>query len=119
MVTDFLAVEPEPYLRKLAARPARRLAEARRVLRANGTLRFLEHTVAAIPALRVVQRVADAAVWPRLAGGCHTATDLAAQGRARRGRPDAGRWTARGGPDVAAPLRVGAGAAPMCLHRLR
>jgi ubiquinone/menaquinone biosynthesis C-methylase UbiE len=117
-VTEVLAVEPEPYLRRLAARagttaplavtivagraeqlplpdhsadaavlclvmcslPDRRaaLAEARRVLRANGTLRFLEHTVAATPGLRVVQRVADATVWPRLAGGCHTATDPAA-----------------------------------------
>jgi SAM-dependent methyltransferase len=86
-VTEVLAVEPEPYLRRLAAqaattapipvtivagraeqllladhsadavvlclvlcslpdRPAA-LTEARRVLRASGTLRFLEHTIAA------------------------------------------------------------------------
>ena len=114
-VTEVLAVEPEPYLRSLAARAATTapisvtvvagraerlllpdhsadaavlclvlcslpnrpaaLAEARRVLRANGTLRFLEHTIAATPGLRVVQRVVDATVWPRLAAGCHTATD--------------------------------------------
>jgi ubiquinone/menaquinone biosynthesis C-methylase UbiE len=117
-VTEVLAVEPEPYLRTLAARaataapipvtvvagraeqlplpdhsadavvlclvlcslPDRRaaLADAGRVLRANGTLRFLEHTIAATPGLRVVQRVADATVWPRLAAGCRTATDPAA-----------------------------------------
>ena len=114
-VTEVLAVEPEPYLRTLAARaattapipvtvvagraeqlplpdrsadaavlclvlcslPDRRaaLADAGRVLRANGTLRFLEHTIAATPGLRVVQRAADATVWPRLAAGCNTATD--------------------------------------------
>jgi ubiquinone/menaquinone biosynthesis C-methylase UbiE len=117
-VTEVLAVEPEPYLRRLAAqaattapipvavvagraeqlvladhsadavvlclvlcslpdRPAA-LTEARRVLRASGTLRFLEHTIAATPGLRVVQRIADATVWPRFAAGCHTATDPAA-----------------------------------------
>ncbi|MPZ67163.1 MAG: methyltransferase domain-containing protein [Pseudonocardiaceae bacterium] len=51
------------------------LAELRRVLRPGGTLRFLEHTIADTPGLRAVQRVADATVWPLLAGGCHTATD--------------------------------------------
>jgi ubiquinone/menaquinone biosynthesis C-methylase UbiE len=53
------------------------LAEIRRVLRPNGTLRFLEHTIAETPGLRIAQRVADATVWPLLAGGCHTATDPA------------------------------------------
>jgi len=117
-VTEVLAVEPEPYLRTLAARAATTapipvtvvagraeqlplpdcsadaavlclvlcslpdrcaaLADASRVLRANGTLRFLEHTIAATPGLRVVQRVADATVWPRLAAGCRTATAPAA-----------------------------------------
>ncbi len=57
-------------------RPAA-LAEIRRVLRPNGTLRFLEHTIAETPGLRIAQRVADATVWPLLAGGCHTATDPA------------------------------------------
>lgn len=54
------------------------LAEVRRVLRPGGTLRFLEHTIADTPGLRAVQRIADATVWPLLAGGCHTATDPAA-----------------------------------------
>lgn len=57
-------------------RPAA-LAELRRVLRLRGTLRFLEHTIAETPGLRAVQRIADATVWPLLAGGCHTATDPA------------------------------------------
>lgn len=55
-------------------RPAA-LAELLRVLRPGGTLRFFEHTRAETPGLRMVQRVADATVWPLLAGGCHTSTD--------------------------------------------
>ncbi|MGD9986245.1 class I SAM-dependent methyltransferase [Pseudonocardia sp.] len=49
--------------------------EPRRVLRSGGTVRFLEHTVADTPGLRRVQRIADATIWPLVAGGCHTATD--------------------------------------------
>jgi SAM-dependent methyltransferase len=114
-VTSVVAVEPEPYLRDLAARAAAgaavpidvragtaellplpdasadsavlclvmcslperpaALAEVRRVLRPGGTLRFLEHTLADTRGLRTVQRVADATLWPLLAGGCHTATE--------------------------------------------
>lgn len=55
-------------------RPAA-LAELRRVLRPGGVLRFLEHGRAATSGLRAVQRVADATLWPLLAGGCRTATD--------------------------------------------
>ncbi len=52
------------------------LAEARRVLRPTGELRFLEHVRAPEPgAVRVLQRVLDATVWPRLFGGCHTSRD--------------------------------------------
>jgi ubiquinone/menaquinone biosynthesis C-methylase UbiE len=51
------------------------LEELRRVLRPGGELRFLEHTIAGDRRLRTVQRIADATVWPLLAGGCHTATD--------------------------------------------
>jgi ubiquinone/menaquinone biosynthesis C-methylase UbiE len=51
------------------------LAELRRVLRPGGTLHFLEHTIAETRGLRMVQRLADATLWPLLAGGCHTSTD--------------------------------------------
>ncbi|MDN5913600.1 MAG: class I SAM-dependent methyltransferase [Pseudonocardia sp.] len=51
------------------------LSEVQRVLRPGGSLRFLEHTIADTPGLRRAQRIADATVWPLLAGGCHTATD--------------------------------------------
>jgi ubiquinone/menaquinone biosynthesis C-methylase UbiE len=54
------------------------LAEARRVLRAGGELRFLEHVRAHEPgAMRTVQRALDATVWPRLFGGCHCGRDTA------------------------------------------
>jgi ubiquinone/menaquinone biosynthesis C-methylase UbiE len=52
------------------------LAQARRVLRSGGELRFLEHVQAPEPgAMRRVQRVLDATVWPHLFGGCHTGRD--------------------------------------------
>lgn len=51
------------------------LAELHRVIRPGGQLRFLEHVIAESPGLRRVQRVADATLWPLLAGGCHTARD--------------------------------------------
>ena len=54
------------------------LAEVRRVLRAGGTVRFLEHTRAESRGLRAVQRTVDATVWPRLTGGCRTSTDTVA-----------------------------------------
>lgn len=113
-----VAVEPEPYLRALAAQaaqtapvpvtvrpgtadrlplpdhsvdaavlclvmcslddPPAALAELARVLRPGGTLRFFEHTIADTLGLRAVQRIADATVWPLLAGGCRTARDPAA-----------------------------------------
>ncbi len=54
------------------------LAEARRVLSPTGELRFLEHVRADEPgAVRTFQRVLDATVWPRLAGGCHLSRDTA------------------------------------------
>ncbi|WP_432947464.1 methyltransferase domain-containing protein [Kribbella sp. CA-253562] len=55
------------------------LAEAFRVLRPGGELRFYEH-VAAEPGRRLarVQRIADKTVWPWLTGGCHVGRDTAA-----------------------------------------
>jgi ubiquinone/menaquinone biosynthesis C-methylase UbiE len=54
------------------------LAEARRVLRQGGELRFLEHVRAHEPGgVRTLQRVLDSTVWPRLFGGCHTGRDTA------------------------------------------
>jgi ubiquinone/menaquinone biosynthesis C-methylase UbiE len=57
------------------ADPARALAEARRVLRPGGEVRFYEHVAAQSPGLRRVQAVADRTVWPLLVGGCHTGRD--------------------------------------------
>ncbi|GAA3446528.1 class I SAM-dependent methyltransferase [Planomonospora venezuelensis] len=54
------------------------LAEMRRVLVPGGQLRFLEHVRADSAGLVRVQRLLDATVWPRLAGGCHTGRDSAA-----------------------------------------
>jgi SAM-dependent methyltransferase len=55
--------EPEDVLRQLYSR-----------LRPGGELRYLEHV--ASPGVRGgLQRVADATVWPRLLGNCHTHRD--------------------------------------------
>lgn len=54
------------------------LREIRRVLRPGGQLRFLEHVQARAPGLRRLQRLADATLWPPLAGGCHTGRDTVA-----------------------------------------
>ncbi|ONI92247.1 SAM-dependent methyltransferase [Saccharothrix sp. ALI-22-I] len=54
------------------------LREIHRVLKPDGQLRFLEHVRADTPGLARVQRVLDATLWPRLAGGCHTGRDTAA-----------------------------------------
>jgi SAM-dependent methyltransferase len=56
----------------------RALAELRRVLRADGELRFYEHVIAHNRAAATLQRFADAAFWPRVAGGCHMGRDTRA-----------------------------------------
>lgn len=54
------------------------LAEARRVLRPGGELRFLEHVQEPEPgAVRRLQGALDATIWPRLCGGCHLQRDTA------------------------------------------
>ncbi|OIV37037.1 methyltransferase type 11 [Mangrovactinospora gilvigrisea] len=50
------------------------LAEAARVLKPNGEMRFYEHTVSPRPRHARLQRMLDP-VWRRLGGGCHLARD--------------------------------------------
>ncbi len=116
-VTEVVAVEPEPYLRRLALAAARRapvpirvvdgtaealpapdtavdavvaslvlctvqdldraLAEARRVLRPGGTLRFFEHVRGEDPRLARWQDRLERP-WGWLAGGCHPNRDTVA-----------------------------------------
>lgn len=54
------------------------LAELHRILQPGGQLRFFEHVQADSPAMRRLQRVLDATVWPLLNGGCHTGRDTQA-----------------------------------------
>jgi ubiquinone/menaquinone biosynthesis C-methylase UbiE len=54
------------------------LAEVVRVLRPGGELRFFEHVVSPHRVRALCQRLLDATVWPRLAGGCHLARDTGA-----------------------------------------
>ncbi|TFV55574.1 class I SAM-dependent methyltransferase [Mycobacterium sp. PS03-16] len=57
--------------------PAGVLRGLRSMLRPGGQLRYLEHVAATGPRARL-QRLADATVWPRLAGNCHTHRDTEA-----------------------------------------
>jgi hypothetical protein len=50
------------------------LREVFSMLRPGGELRYLEH-VASAGARGRLQRFADATIWPRLAGNCHTHRD--------------------------------------------
>lgn len=54
------------------------LAELYRVIRPGGELRFYEHVLAHARWESRFQRLADATLWPRLAGGCHLARDTTA-----------------------------------------
>lgn len=51
------------------------LHEIRRMLRPGGELRFYEHVISNRPAMARLQRIADATIYPPLAGGCHCARD--------------------------------------------
>lgn len=90
------------------------LGELARVLRSGGTLHFLEHTFADTPGLLRVQRLADATVWPLLAGGCHTSGDpvgaIAAAGfeitSCRRLRFPADRFVQPASPHVLGTARL-------------
>jgi ubiquinone/menaquinone biosynthesis C-methylase UbiE len=116
-VTELIAVEPEPYLRRQAEKAAgsvpvsvqvvpgvaaslslpeksvdavvvcgvlcsvpdqrEALAEFRRVLRADGELRFYEHVRSRRPGFARWQRRVNL-IWPRLMGGCQTDRDTLA-----------------------------------------
>lgn len=52
------------------------LGELYRVIRPGGQLRFFEHVAAEGKALRLLQCLADASVWPMLTSGCRTRDPL-------------------------------------------
>ncbi len=54
------------------------LAELHRVIRPEGELRFYEHVRSNRPREARVQELADATLWPHLAGGCNLARDTRA-----------------------------------------
>jgi ubiquinone/menaquinone biosynthesis C-methylase UbiE len=54
------------------------IGELHRVLRPGGELRFNEHVVSERRAWRVLQRTADATLWPIVSGGCHLGRDTRA-----------------------------------------
>ncbi|MEA2144509.1 MAG: hypothetical protein QOG59_96 [Solirubrobacteraceae bacterium] len=54
------------------------LAEARRVLKPGGELRFYEHVISRRPAKAAFQRAFTATLWKRMAGGCHMDRDTGA-----------------------------------------
>jgi ubiquinone/menaquinone biosynthesis C-methylase UbiE len=95
--------------------PQTALRELYRVLRPGGQLRFFEHVRAGTPALARIQRLADATVWPRLFGGCHTGRDTAAAIRSagfRIERLDRFRFPDTRLPLPAAPHILGAAVRP-------
>ena len=51
------------------------LAEARRVLKPGGEIRFYEHVISHKPGKAAFQRAFTKTVWKRIAGGCHMDRD--------------------------------------------
>ena len=87
-VTEGVAAEPERRLAVLARKPdsaavlcslvlcsvdapAKAVGQLFSMLRPGGELRYLEHVASAGPRARL-QRIADATLWPRMFGNCHT-----------------------------------------------
>jgi ubiquinone/menaquinone biosynthesis C-methylase UbiE len=65
---------------------ARALAEARRVLRPGGELRFYEHVVSRTRGGLALQRALDrSGIWPLVGAGCHLTNDTEASIRATAG----------------------------------
>lgn len=60
------------------ADPMVALRELARVLKPGAELRYYEHVVSLREGSARLQRLLDATVWPRLAGGCHMARDTGA-----------------------------------------
>ncbi|MDO5737166.1 MAG: class I SAM-dependent methyltransferase [Propionibacteriaceae bacterium] len=55
--------------------PLSTVTELLRALRPGGTLVFLEHHASDKPGIRLIQKAADATLWPFFAGGCHLHRD--------------------------------------------
>jgi len=92
--------------------PAAAMAELRRVLRPGGELRFYEHVRSEHSGFARFQQAADG-LWPRLAGGCHTARD------SERAIVDAGFRIERSRRLTFRPCSVIAPIAPHVLGRAR
>jgi ubiquinone/menaquinone biosynthesis C-methylase UbiE len=58
--------------------PQQAITELFRVIRPGGEFRFFEHVIAEKPSAVRLQRLADATIWPHVAGGCHLARDTRA-----------------------------------------
>lgn len=60
--------------------PGKAMAEASRVLKPGGSLRFFEHVISSKPRKARIQRLLDrSGIWPGMAGGCHCSRDTTAE----------------------------------------